>query len=154
LQEVTERLPESRVTVHARIALGNAVAVERKRLELGDGAGAAVPAYMAGGRIVPVRADETAARKQLATALIGEKNIAAETLGHIDYKEYAVSFAAWLVEKGQVEEATRVLSDLYQTLAGRKVLERVLAEIKKLHDEYGAMQGEAKPPGGRGPRNR
>ena len=154
LQEVTERLPESRVTVHARIALGNAVAVERKRLELGDGAGAAVPAYMAGGRIVPVRADETAARKQLATALVGEKNIAAETLGHIDYKEYAVSFAAWLVEKGQVEEATRVLSDLYQTLAGRKVLERVLAEIKKLHDEYGAMQGEAKPPGGRGPRNR
>ena len=76
------------------------------------------------------------------TALVAEKNIAAETLGHIDYKEYAVSFAAWLAEKGQAEDATRVLNDLYQTLSDRRVLERVLQEIMKLHDEYGAMQGK------------
>ena len=44
MRELAERFPDNRATVHARIALGNAVAVERKRLELGEGMRLAGPA--------------------------------------------------------------------------------------------------------------
>jgi len=151
LQHVTERLPQSRATVHARIALGNAVAVERKRLELGDGPATAVPAYMARGRIAVQRADVTAATKQLSAALMGEKSVAAETLGHVDYKEYAVGFADWLAQNGEVKDATAVLSDVYQTLTDRKVLPRVLDEVKTVRDKYRAMQDGGKSVSGSRP---
>ena len=136
LREVIERLPDSRAAVHARIALGNAVAVQRKRLELGGEAGGpAVPAHMAGGRIVTMRPHEGEARRQLSTALAGENSIAAETLGHIAYKERAVAFAVWLVQNGDVKEADKLLSDVYQTLSQRGVPQRILEEIKTRRDK-------------------
>ena len=143
LQLVTERLPDRRVTVHARVALGNSVATERKRLQLGEGTEAAVSAFAAGGRFVTLPADETAARKQLTSALMAETKVAAETLGHIDYKDYAVSFAEWLSERGDSKDATSVLNELYQTLSDRKVLERVLEQIKALRDGVTENRGKS-----------
>ena len=138
LREVTERLPDSRAAVHARIALGNAVAVEHKRLDLGGKQGGpAVPAHMAGGRIVTVRPDVGEARRHLSTALAGESNIAAETLGHIGYTERAIAFADWLVHNGAVNAAAELLTTGYQTLSQRGVPQGILEDMKRRRDEYG-----------------
>jgi hypothetical protein len=137
LREVTERLPNSRAAVHARIALGNAVAFPRKRLELGGEAGGPMlPAHMAGGRIVIMRPDTGEARRQLSTALAGEHNIAAETLGHIAYNKRASAFADWLAQNGDVEDATKLLSDVYETLSQREVPQWVLGALKRRRDAY------------------
>jgi len=150
LREVIERFPDSRAALHARIPLGNAVAVPRKRLNLADGIQPAMPVYKANGGIVEVPADDEQARRQLSSVLVGESNVAAETLGHVDYKEYGVAFADWLAQRGDVKDAAGVLTDLYQTLLRRKVLPRVLEEIKRRHDEYKTLQSGPKSP--RGPR--
>ena len=83
---------------------------------------------------MPPNRDE--ARRQLATALAPENTIAAETLGHIDYKEYTMAFVEWLVQNDDVKQATNVLNIMYQILSKRKVLQRVLDEIKARQDKY------------------
>jgi hypothetical protein len=109
-RELIERFPDSRAAVHARVALGNAVAVERKRLEIAHGGGPAVPAHMAGGRIMAVPPDEPEARKHLGAALAHDTSMAAETLGHIDYNKYSVKVVDWLVAQRDVKQAADVLN--------------------------------------------
>jgi len=94
---------------------------------------------MAGGRIVTSRPDEAEARRHLFKALAGENNSAAETLGHIAYKERAVAFADWLGRNGDVKEAAKLLNDVCQTLSRRGVPQRVIEEIKRRRDEYGQL---------------
>lgn len=61
---------------------------------------------------------------------------AAETLGHIDYKYYVDQWSDWLAEQGEVQEAKSMQSGLLQALSARKVLDRVLQEVKDRRDGY------------------
>lgn len=142
LREVTERLPERRVAVHARIALGNAVAGTRKRLEVGGGFGPAQPLADLDARIVERPADAAEVQKQLTGVLTQETALSAETLGHIDYHDYVDRFAAWLAEEGDREGAAVAMSALYDALAKRGVKPAVLATIAAERDAY---LGASKP---------
>src|SRR6185369_14528726 len=72
LREVTERLPDRRVAVHARIALGNAVAGRRKRLEVAGGLSPAQSLSDVDAHIVETPADPREVRKQLDPVLTGD----------------------------------------------------------------------------------
>jgi len=138
LREVTERLPDRRVAVHARIALGNAVAGRRKRLEAAGGVSAAQSLSSVDARIVETPADPAEVRKQLEPVLSSESQRSAETLGHIDYHDYADRFARWLSEQGETQSAADVMDALVETLAKRGVRADVLAAIKTEADAYRA----------------
>ncbi len=137
LREAAERLDDRRVALHARAALGNAVAREYKQLNLGDGTGErARPAAMAGGEISVRRPDVDEARRDFAAALTDRRDAGAASLGHIRYRRYMNRFSDMLAEQGEDQEAARVQDQLHDTLADRNVLDRVLEEIKDRRQSY------------------
>jgi hypothetical protein len=143
LRETTERLSDRRVAHHAQIALGNALARDYKVLDLGAGRSDLSPVHAAGGDIKIERAHVEEARTELSAALLDNRELAAESLGHIDYKWYADRFSDWLAAQGAPEEATKVQTALYQTLSARKVLKRVLHEVAARRDSYGRKRRKA-----------
>jgi len=136
LREVAERLPERRVAVHARIALGNAVAGPHKRVEVRGGLEPARSLSELDARIVEMPGDAAEARKQLEPVLTAETQLSAETLGHIDYHEYVDRFASWLADEGDARSAADAMSAMYDTLAARGVRQPVLAAIAAQRDHY------------------
>lgn len=133
LREVTERFSDRRVAIHSEVALGNPLTYQYKQLVVKNGQSA----DRSKDKIIQVSPpDEQEARTQLGAALMTDLNVAAETLGHIDYKYYVDHFSGWLTDLGDTDGATKIQSDLYQTLSARNVLDRVLQEIKERRDSY------------------
>jgi len=129
LREVVERLADRPAAWHARVALANPLARNYKQLTLGEGPQRMTAAADAGGRITltPARADD--ARKSFAAALLEYPDQAAETLGHVDYKDYVDGFAQWLGDRGDAAGAATCRARLHDTLANRAVADPVLEEI-------------------------
>jgi hypothetical protein len=75
-------------------------------------------------------------RRQLEPVLSGEAQLAAETLGHIDYHDYVDRFAQWLADEGDVGTAAKIMDGLLETLEKRGVRADVLAAISKERDAY------------------
>ena len=121
LGEIVERLPGRRVAVHARIALAMPLARSCKQLALGGGERHMTAAADAGGRIEVRAADPDVARKGLAAALLKDPCLAAETLGHVEYRSSIERFARWLDEQNDPRAAAACRDCLDGTLtrAGR-----------------------------------
>lgn len=136
LREVAGKLSDRKVAFHARVALGNVKARKYKQLDLGKEKQEVMSVHMARGKIKVTPANVEEARKELSAALTDQKDVSAESLGHIDYKWYVDRFSDWLAEQGAIKEAAKTQDDLYQTLLARKVLDSVLQEIKKRRDGY------------------
>jgi hypothetical protein len=88
------------------------------------------------GAIKVERANVKEARAVLDAAVLEDREQAAESLGHIDYKWYADRYSDWLAEHGATADAVKVQSALHQTLSVRKVLERVLRDIEARRASY------------------
>ena len=129
LRNVVDRLANRRVAKHARIPLGLAVAEPAKVLTIG--AGADTTAGSAGLRkTVKVEAAQPErAETELKAALMKQPDVAAESLGHVDYKVYVDDLTSLLESKGETEEAAETQDTLYKIMAARNVLPRVLGEI-------------------------
>ena len=132
LRQITDQLSGRKVAIHAGVPLGNAIAREYKLLDV-TRAEETDPASAAGAlKTAPAYAQE--ALTDLAAALTANKEAAAETLGHIDYKYYVDTVSKWLTEQGEHKEAAALLDGLYETLAARGVIQSVLQEIKARRD--------------------
>ena len=130
LREVVDKLGDRRVARHARIPLALAVAKPAQVLDLGAGTErlAAGATRQMGVQTLAARPDE--ARTELDAALLGSgAEVAAESLGHIDYKHYVDKLTDLLESQGQRQEARKVQQDLKALLAARNVLPQVLADI-------------------------
>ena len=130
LHAVAENLRNRRVALHALWALGNPLAREYKQL-VGD------PKQPI--KIQSAQPDE--AHKLLAAALTSDMAATVESFGHINFKRCVDRFSDWLFEQGKIEEVVKTQDSLYQTLSnrrihGRKILDRVLQEIRQRHDSY------------------
>jgi hypothetical protein len=73
-------------------------------------------------------------------------DVAAETLGHIDMKDYTDRVSDKLADQGATQDAAKLQDNLYDTMSartvrGRKVLNSVLQEIKKRRDNYDNKNG-------------
>ncbi|KXY57716.1 MULTISPECIES: hypothetical protein [unclassified Bacillus (in: firmicutes)] len=129
LREVTEKLRDHSVALHAHIALAKPLAFDYKFLNFTEDSN-----KRGAIKIIPAQPDE--ARKQFTSALTEHKQIAAKTLSHKDYNEYMVTFSEFLSSQDENKEAAEVQNDLYQTLAERNVLDSVLQKIKNRRETY------------------
>jgi hypothetical protein len=136
LREVAERLSDQRVALHANAALGNSVAREYKQLNLGNGKQKAMPVAMTDGGIVVRSPDVEEARKEFTAALLDKPDVAAASLGHINYHRYMDRFSNLLAEEGENQEAAKIQENLHDTLANRNVPDRVLKEIEVQREVY------------------
>jgi hypothetical protein len=100
-----------------------------------DGARMACAAE-AGGKIKLAKAKPDQARKQLGAALMKEEQVAAETLGHIEYRAYVDQFSDWLAAQGDPGAAAKCQSSLLSTLKERNVADWVLSAIQRKRDSY------------------
>jgi len=135
LYEITEKLSNRRVALHAFLALGNVLTHEYKQIVEDS----KEPRRQLGIKIQAAQPEE--GRKLLTAALTTNIATAIESLGHIDFKWYTDCFTDWLAQQGLKEDAVKTQDLLYQTMStkqvqGRKILERVLQEIKERRDSY------------------
>lgn len=139
LREITEKLSDRRVAVHARVALAIPLMGEYKQLVLpSDRQRDLRPAAEVGGKFKLSHPKIDEVRRELSVALIDQAETAAVTLGHIDTKYYTDQFSKCLAEHGETKEAAEAQDTLHQTLARRKVLPAVLEKIKDRRDSYKA----------------
>ena len=121
LREVTAQLPDSRLAIHANVPLGKALAKDYKQLGLSDD-----PRET---KIMVSKPDMKEADKCLSAALTDNMNAAAETLGHVDFKNYLETYRSCLHEQGDEKGASRLLHEAHGILKRRGVLASVLQEI-------------------------
>jgi hypothetical protein len=137
LRDVTARLADKRVAVHAQVALGAPLAQEYKLLEVGEDAPRlATSVGETGGGIRCLKPSAKEASAELSAALVQQPDVAAQTLGHIDYKYYADRYAAWLADQGESKAAADVQDTVLKTLSERGVLDRVLKDVQAARDGY------------------
>jgi len=135
LREVVEKLSDRRVAFHASLALGNEVAHEYKQLVEDP----EEPRKQLGIKIQKAQPDE--ARKLLEAALTTQMDLAVESFGHIEFKRNVDRLSGWLAQEGEMGQAMKFQDALYKTMSarevhGRKVLDRVVREIKERRDSY------------------
>jgi hypothetical protein len=117
-------LATTRAALHARVAVGFWKTGGQKRVAFPARPGAPPRLSRAKGR-----PDE--ARALLDGALRQDAATAAESLGHIDFNYYARTFAEWLAAQGERRAAAAVIDTAAKTLARRKVLPAVVADLRR-----------------------
>jgi hypothetical protein len=147
LREVATRLSGRSVALHARVALGNPLGRNYKLLSVAKGTRAMTAVCDDKGRFTVSAAKVNDARRELSAALTAKPTLAAETLGHIDYKYYVDAFSDWLAQRGDGPAAAKSQNDMYKTLSARKVLSTVLDEIRKRAGSYQQAKGRRGPGG-------
>lgn len=134
LQQIVDQFPNGKAAFHAKVALGNPLRIDYKRLALGKGERTITAAADDNAKFEVSAAQVEEGREILEGALIGKPAEAVETLGHIDYRYYVDLFADWLEKNGDNAAAAGCQSTLHDTLAASKnaghvVSASVLAEI-------------------------
>ena len=138
LHEIAEQLPERRIALHARWTLGNVLRTPHKELVPDESAPAG---YTIGER--PANPDE--AREFIGAALGSNPAVAAESFGHLDFRELFDTFSRWLKAEGDAEGATEALDVLYKTLSerivrGKPIKPEVLESIRERREEAAAIE--------------
>jgi len=130
LREVVARLPKSKAALHAQVALGEALARERKILKISGGGERLQSASQAGGAIKSLAADARQAGDNLGASLTKDMNAAAETLGHVDFNYYCSRYCHWLDAQGEKKVAGATGANMLKVLDKRGVAPHVLEQIK------------------------
>ncbi len=138
LREVAHKLADSRVAVHANMALASMLVGDYKELVQGED----------GMRIDVHKSQPDEAAELVSKALLEKPDVAAETLGHIDMKDYTDRVSDKLADQGATADAAKLQDNLLETMSartvrGRKVLNSVLQEIKDRRDNYDNKKGGA-----------
>jgi hypothetical protein len=133
LQEVVERLPERRIALHARLALGNPLTLDYKLILPTD----------AGFELDVEQAKPDEAAKLIEPALVQQADAAAESFGHIRYRGLAERVARRFAAAGAEAEAAGTIDSLIGTLEsrlvrGRPVRPEVIEELRETRAEVAA----------------
>ena len=136
LRAVTEQLPDRNVALSARLALALPRAHSYKTLNLGQDLMKLRAEDKAIGAFKVVEADVKMAHEELTAVLQTEAVRAADTLGHIDYKNRVDMLSHFMAEGGDVTAAANCQNELHKLLSGRGVLKSVLAQIEKEKAHY------------------
>jgi hypothetical protein len=139
LRDVVDKLPESRVAIHARVAIGNPLAIPFKSLAIPEGAGPMASAEAVGGTVSVRRPDPDEADAQLSEALLDRAATAAETLGHVTYKRQVDRMSGFRAARGDPAAAADSQRTLRDTLEQRQVLPKVLAEVSERERGYASL---------------
>lgn len=129
LETLVGEFAERRAAIHARTLLANVDMRDYKLLDRPDeGANAAMEGF--GGRCLNVqRADRGKAMERCA-GVLGEMEIAAESLGHLGLRRFVTHMYEW-GDEGTRERVAEYGHTLYETFEKRGVLPQVLDEIRE-----------------------
>jgi hypothetical protein len=141
LQEIVERFPERRISLHARIALGNPHTIDYKLVQPTDD--------LEELEIEVAKADPGEATALIEPVLVDEAETALESLGHIRYRTIAERTATRLAAAGADAAATKTIDSAIDALAAREVNGRpikpeVIEQLKETRKEV-APKSKAKP---------
>ena len=141
LQEIVERFPERRISLHARVALGNPHTIDYKLVQPTDD--------LQDVEIVVSKADPGEAMNLIEPVLVDEAKTALESLGHIRYRTLAERTAKRLDAAGADTAAAKTLDAAIDTLAAREVdgkpiKPEVIEDLKETRKEV-APKPKAKP---------
>jgi hypothetical protein len=132
LQEIVERFPERRISLHARVALGNPHTIDYKLVLPKDDQEKL--------EIEVSKADPDEATKLIEPVLVDEAQTALETLGHIRYRTIAERTARRLSDAGADVAAAKTLDSAIDALAarevdGRPIKPEVIEDLKETRKE-------------------
>ena len=138
LHEVVERFSNNRIAHHARTALGNPLTCNYKLLNFADEDVEDVAAVIQDEdrQFNVLKAQPDVARDFLREALLEKPTEAADTLGHIEYRNAVEQYSAFLAQEGESDEAAQSLEEARNTLADRSVLKSVLKEMDAQQKQY------------------
>jgi hypothetical protein len=122
LEEVLVQAPESAAATHAIVALSDPLKRDFKMLEIAVAGDMTIRAQSA---------DVAGAASREIPALVERADAAAETMGHIDYRNTVEGLTTALVESGDKKKAKRVQKSLIDTLKSRAVLPAVIAASER-----------------------
>lgn len=121
LQQVAERLPESRVAVQANAVLGTPMAADGKVLTI----------TAEGEEIVEVVPGAPGEARELLSAALGDFDRAADSLGHIAVAEQTKRLAAVMAVEGDTSARADLLRGSADALARRGVLPGVVEALRQ-----------------------
>ncbi|MGH7518284.1 MAG: hypothetical protein ACREOC_12580 [Gemmatimonadales bacterium] len=125
LERAAQELGERRVAIHARIALACPLARNFKELQVKENQPRTAALTFTGRG-----ANLDRALQEVRDVLGGEQpTVAAESLGNIDYADYAIDLARSLVTDGDDAAAKTVAGAMMTTLTQRKVPEPILQTL-------------------------
>lgn len=133
LRETVDRLPESRASIHAAIALAQPLARDFKTLTIPETDVPLTSVADADGSVAVRRAESDEALTLLKTTT---GDVAAESLGHIGYRREVEVFAEALSQTGDPAAAVSLQTDLAKALSNRGVLESVVKEVEDKADTF------------------
>jgi hypothetical protein len=141
LHEIVERFPERRISLHARLALGNPQTIDYKTVIPTDDRQEV--------EVVVSKADPGQAMDLIEPVLVDESETAVESLGHIRYRTIAERTAKRLDAAGADAAAAKTLDAAVDTLAarevgGRPIKPQVIADLKEARKQL-APKSKAKP---------
>jgi hypothetical protein len=128
LHEVRERFPENPAARHASHALAAPLIRASKILTVPEDREGATLGEV-GAQFSDEPADEATARQLMDDALIEVPDTAANSFGHIPYKEHADEYSKALALGGDTQHAAEVQGALRAILEARGVIQHVLDEI-------------------------
>lgn len=151
LREVVDRLDDRRVAKHARVPLGLSMAEPAKVLSVAGSPETVLRAAAERGGVIKMEAGQPErATNELETALLKNADVAAESLGHVDYKVYVDELTDLLEGQGNIDEAADAQKTLYNILAARGVLPSVLEDIDQRRQSLEALGKPARKGKGKG----
>lgn len=127
LSDVVDRLPKSRAACHARMALGVPLSIDYKILSLDKGKNFEI-----------LKKDVKGVAKKLGVALTDNVSEAAETLGHINYKNSVDRYCKFLSDEGSNDVAAKCQGEMHREFTTRQVLPIVLQQILETQKSYGS----------------
>jgi len=136
LNELVEKLPETKAAIHARIPLANVNSKPYKQLDFGD-----KPTQKT--VVLQVEPNVEEAKQEYSAALTSKMEVSADTLGHVDLKDYTDKFTDFLAAYGDPKQAAKIQDQLLKVMKARGVLERVLEEIAARRDQYEGKRAAA-----------
>jgi hypothetical protein len=125
LQEVSERLADRTVAIHARIALACPLTQNFKQLRVDAGKTRDQRLEF---RTEKSKMDQAVSTFESAVQARGDR--AAESLGHIDYADYTILFSRRLAAMGDTQEAESIGGSMITTLSRRGVPPDILAQVQ------------------------
>ena len=144
LREVRSRLPGRRVAIHAAIALACPMTQNYKSLQ--------VDPKKPREEQLAFKADQPRmdqALEEFRSAIDQPRDVAAESLGHIDYADYTIRFSRQLADAGEADLARDLAHSMLTTLSKRAVPDNILAQLQARLPDIG--EGKEKRNEGRRP---
>jgi hypothetical protein len=146
LREVEAKLSKSRAAAHAKLALTTPLSRGYKYLKIPDVHVERISAvHEANGEITVNKAKVDKARDGLMKVLVSNPEEAAETFGHIQYRNKIEKLSEFIYKDGDPANAEKCMRTGLKTLKSRGVLTSVVKEMENQAKDLNGLKSAKRP---------